>query len=377
MNNKKQRFVFYPINTLAITFILFLSGCGFTTQNNDWAIQDLEYIYRTVQENHPGIYNPLDPDFPKNLKTNYKTAHNQLMSAQSDADRKNILKKFINSFNDTHLQINFFEQKKQQEKYAGATKQISLTRLDEHRMLITVPTFEPNEAQKKEFQELYQVLPKLRSANTLVFDIRGNSGGNSEYAKNIVASLFGSDYACTHINKMNADVTVDWRASTDNLMHLLKFKQENELNFDPNGEFMIWLSSIIDGMQKALETEQPFYTEKEGALPCDGSNQDTHPVQADIFVIIDHNCVSAALDFIDYLKAMQHSVTLVGETTKADSLYMEIRTIELPSKKGIFAIPIKVYRNRPRGHNQTYKPDIYWDTKQNSTSLHNVINSKL
>lgn len=340
-------------------------------------MQDLEYMRNTILENHPGIYNILDPNFTENLEIHYKTAHNRLITAQSDADSKSILKEFVAAFHDTHIQIGFFDQKQYSSTDTQIYKKFSIAQTDKDITLITLPTFEPNAEHQKELQKLYQELPLLRSAHILVFDLRGNSGGNSEFAKKIVTALFGAHYACTRINEMSADIVIDWRASTDNLLHLLKVKQENDCNFDSHDEFMQWLSSIIDGMQNALGTGQTFFTEKELSLHCTASDHATNPVRANIFVIIDHHCVSAALDFIDYLKAMQHSVKLIGETTKADSLYMEVRSVELPSKKGKFALPIKVYRNRPRGHNEPYTPDIYWDTKQDTLSLQLFISSIL
>lgn len=52
---------------------------------------------------------------------------------------------------------------------------------------------------------------------------------------------------------------------------------------------------------------------------------------------------------------MTQNVILIGKTTKADRLYMELRTVELPSKLGIFSFPIKD-RNRNRGDNIQHIP---------------------
>lgn len=49
-------------------------------------------------------------------------------------------------------------------------------------------------------------------------------------------------------------------------------------------------------------------------------------------------------------------MTHVGLPTYADSVYMELRQIELPSGIARMGTPIKVYRNRPRGNNQPYVP---------------------
>lgn len=376
MNNRKFTYIFLPLKAL-VFLLMFLGGCNFAIQQNNWAVQDLLYTRDTILENHPGTYNTLDPNFPTNLETNYKAAQNRLITAQSDTDRMTILKKFVASFNDTHVQIGFFEQKNRSTPHDSLTQHFTVYQPNQHFTWITLPTFEPNDEQKKELEKLYQELPLLRSEKALVFDIRGNGGGNSDWAENIVTSLFGEPYACEHINRAQAGTYLDWRASKDNLVHMIKIKQEIERNIASNDDSTQRLSNVIDGMQKALETKQPFYTEKELSLSCTASDHPKNPVKAKIFVIIDHACGSAALDFIDYLKAMKHPITLVGQTTKADSLYMEIRTIPLPSNKGAFAIPIKIYRNRIRGHNEPYKPDIYWDTKQDVKSLHAVISNVL
>jgi hypothetical protein len=40
---------------------------------------------------------------------------------------------------------------------------------------------------------------------------------------------------------------------------------------------------------------------------------------------------------------------------------MEVRTVDLPSGLGTFSYPIKVYRNRSRGDNVPYMPNIECD----------------
>ena len=77
--------------------------------------------------------------------------------------------------------------------------------------------------------------------------------------------------------------------------------------------------------------------------------------------IIDQHCGSACLDFLDGLKAMDVNVIFIGETTGADSVYMELRTVTLPSGQGILGLPIKVYRNRVRGHNVPHEPTIQYN----------------
>lgn len=79
---------------------------------------------------------------------------------------------------------------------------------------------------------------------------------------------------------------------------------------------------------------------------------------ARVVLLTDADCASACLDFADILLPL--GAIHAGQPTFADTVYMDIRTVELPSKLGRLSIPQKVYRNRPRGHNQAYFPADKW-----------------
>ena len=78
--------------------------------------------------------------------------------------------------------------------------------------------------------------------------------------------------------------------------------------------------------------------------------------------------------FIDELKGMKANITLIGEVTGADSMYMELRVVPLPSGKGKFGFPIYVYIGPSREHNIPYYPDIqYSGNLQNTIEVQNFI----
>ena len=58
----------------------------------------------------------------------------------------------------------------------------------------------------------------------------------------------------------------------------------------------------------------------------------------------------------------------VGQVTSADTVYMEIRRQPLPSGLMDAAIPMKVYRDRPRGNNEPYRPDFPWTGDMTDTA---------
>lgn len=78
-----------------------------------------------------------------------------------------------------------------------------------------------------------------------------------------------------------------------------------------------------------------------------------------VVVVADSGCGSACLDALDIWRAM--GATQVGVTTSADTVYMEIRREPLPSGIMDVAIPMKVYRERPRGHNEPYQPHVRYE----------------
>jgi len=92
--------------------------------------------------------------------------------------------------------------------------------------------------------------------------------------------------------------------------------------------------------------------------------------------------VSACLDFIDEIKAVDPKALLIGQTTHADTVYMEVRAVDVPSNIGKLQFPIKVYRNRVRGNNVAYVSDITYpeniaSEKERNAWLQKTIQTRL
>lgn len=189
------------------------------------------------------------------------------------------------------------------------------------------------------------LVKNFKKKNIIIFDLRGNQGGNSEYGSKLINNLFGLNYAEQQRNLNYKDIYVDWRVSKSNLNYLKDLYEQYKSS---------WIKNIIEGFETKLQERQSYYIELlfEESLSINTSL--LNPVKAKIIIIIDEKNVSSVLDFIEELKTMTSNIILVGKTTKADRLYMELRTVELPSKLGTFSFPIKVYRNRKRGDNVPY-----------------------
>jgi hypothetical protein len=78
-----------------------------------------------------------------------------------------------------------------------------------------------------------------------------------------------------------------------------------------------------------------------------------------VFFLTDANCASACLDFADLMVCAPNVVQVGGETS-GDTAYMDVARRPLPSGTGTVVYATKVYRDRARGHNETYVPAAAW-----------------
>lgn len=317
------------------------------------ALEDLAFIETQLISNHPGYHDNLNPNFRIKLTTELQKAKQVLTQNKGSTKNQAALQKTIQSFKDAHLRITFSSQ---QQSPSSVKKRPEFNYyLNSNQILwIKIPSFALNSTEIKRLKSLESVLQNQQFAG-IVFDLQGNQGGNSFWADRLNNYLFGQDYAEQQRNLLNSKVYVDYRASQDNLNHVEKLLREYTNNLEISKE----LKPIATGMKKALKNGKIFYKYKNQAPSfVDKKHASLLPANIPLIAIIDSACYSATLDFLDQLIACQPQTLLVGQTSGADSLYMEVRRVALPSTQGFLIHPIKVFRNRKRGHNQPYQPQI-------------------
>jgi hypothetical protein len=82
--------------------------------------------------------------------------------------------------------------------------------------------------------------------------------------------------------------------------------------------------------------------------------QATPPLAGPVWLVTDASCGSACLDAVDLWRAL--GAVHVGRTTGADTRYLDVRQRRRPSGVTAKAMPMKVYRGRPRGANEPVVP---------------------
>jgi hypothetical protein len=331
-------------------------------------LEDLDFIHEVILGNHPGVYNEEDPQFNTNLSKFYYTAREKMMQVSSIIEERQVINEFCDKFQDSHLWVNWRDSQPKDSLYKKVEK-FSISYLSKDVVWLKIPTFDLSKDQQGDFTKLLEKLPNLACRQYIIFDLRGNQGGNSEYGSKLLGALFGKELTEQKICKANEHVYVDWRASEGNLQHI----SDLLLRYSNN-----WLLQIERGLKSSIAQNKKYYREMiYDSCNLKNFSEMNSPVKAKIIVIIDSSNVSAALDFIDELKIMDDSVLLVGQKTKADRLYIEVRSMPLPSGDGSFSFPIKVYRNRPRLDNEAYIPDIEYKNITDTAALQKFVLGKI
>jgi peptidase S41-like protein len=201
--------------------------------------------------------------------------------------------------------------------------------------------------------ELAAKARELRQA-TVVFDVRGNGGGDSLWGRRLAVALWGEPWV--ERVEQSFDSTHDVRVSAANIK-----KVSDIIEFDrKNGqqEALPYWTSVLHAMESARAAGRPLA--RIGEPPSKPAGPPPpNPISGRVFLLTDGGCGSACLDFADLLVALP-GVTVVGLPTSADAVYIDVNDARLPSGLGTLFYGMKVFRHRVRANNQWYEPKYRW-----------------
>jgi hypothetical protein len=194
---------------------------------------------------------------------------------------------------------------------------------------------------------------ELRSS-TVVFDVRGNGGGNSAWAERVASAFWGEPSVMRVVNSF--DWTVDWRVSPDNIAHLNEIVERSERDglTEAAQSWAQARDAVLAAQKKGQSLVRVPETPKGQTGPAPQSL-----VTGRVFLLTDGACASACLDFTDVVRRLPN-VTHIGLPTSADAVYIDNTEAILPSGLAVLSYSLKVYRNRVRSNNEWYEPAIRW-----------------
>lgn len=235
---------------------------------------------------------------------------------------------------------------------------------------ITTSSFnaDPTEQNFKELTALLeQLAPKaeaLQQAPSVVLDVRGNSGGASQWSIELARLIWGR----AAVDALPDRSWVEWRTSEANIAQLRSFLQKLEQAPDASPELRRMLESVTAGMTQARSRGEALWREPSEARADTASTAGlAAPLRKGrVVVVADASCGSACLDALDLWKRL--GAVQVGVETSADSLYMDVRPELLPSGLARISVPMKVFRGRVRGSNEPHVPDRRYDGDMRDTA---------
>ena len=214
--------------------------------------------------------------------------------------------------------------------------------------------------------ELDTVLAKLPSLASksgithIVFDVRNNGGGDSNVGNRLLeAATGGLEYDQAGIEKL-PPVYAQWRVSDESIATVAWYVSEMTKALGPDHADVQETKQLLAKLKAAIKTKQIWVDESDGYAINRTEVQRRHGklrrFNGTVVLLTDSACFSACLDFADAIRLIPNSIHL-GQTTDADTVYLNGGLMDLPSGNKLF-MPLKVWRNRTRGHNEPLVPDV-------------------
>jgi len=348
-----------------VTTLIFVSGWW---NFGDWktrAIEDIAFIHATVKDHHPGPVDQENPEFAAVMELALKNGESAAQFADSSDGHKAALDAYFDTFHDGHftafhvndgfqLVSNWLSPESDEPR-----RSIGIER-NGSAYWITIPSFSEASNDIRTLTEKIEAQSsELQAAEEIVFDLRGNGGGDSSFATRIAVALWSEKTYLDWVPPSAA--AVEWRASVENADHVLQIAQKNRDAGDEE-RAQSW-QGTADGIRTKALAGEPFYKQQISMRKVTRSVDS--PVKGRVIVLTDANCASACLDFMDKLVALPGTIHL-GQETSADTQYIDVRRLTLPSNAGLLILPLKVYRERFRPSGGTYVPSVEIDPKSAS-----------
>jgi hypothetical protein len=207
---------------------------------------------------------------------------------------------------------------------------------------------------------MLQQLPKQSGVRQIVFDVRGNDGGDSGVGVRIFnAATGGLVFDNVAIDKVPRTYAL-WRVSPESISTVDGLVRSDQRLYGSRSTSTRSLQQLLDELRNAQLGHRTWVEQLDEYRLTRSDIANRHGqlrrFQGKVVLLTDAHCASACLDFADLVRSVPGSIH-IGQTTSADSLYIESGAFALPSGNHL-RMSLKVWRNRIRGNNQPLTPDI-------------------
>ncbi len=180
----------------------------------------------------------------------------------------------------------------------------------------------------------------LRASPMVVVDLRGNSGGNSQYAMDVARSLVGDARVAAADRPTSACSGAFWRVSADNLEALRRFVASLPAERRPEWQAQADDMAEALGAGRTFSPALPACAREAGNPPPAPARLPPSAMAGRLVLVTDRACFSSCLIAADLFRRL--GALHVGEATDMSTRYMEVREIVLPSGLRTFSTLQKV-----------------------------------
>jgi hypothetical protein len=200
------------------------------------------------------------------------------------------------------------------------------------------------------YAALYPRLASLPKSGWVVFDLRGNGGGDSSLGNRALAALFGTPFADRAAQAGGAE---EYMVADANTVAVLK-------RYAATPEY----AASKDQFEASLDKVEAAIARGEKLALVDGeagaADQPLAPLVRPhgprIAALIDRTCFSSCMNFLQQIRAIGDSVVL-GEPTLGYSPFGEISSVALPSGQGKLRIPTAWFKTA-QATREPFLPDL-------------------
>lgn len=177
---------------------------------------------------------------------------------------------------------------------------------------------------------------QLRAAPFVVLDMRGNGGGNSSYGDQIAAALFGqARLEAVQQAQGGEGCTSVWRVSERNLAQMRAYRERFA---ESAPDFVGFIERQLEAAEQAQAEGRAFTgpaTCAAPAAPAEAADLPASAAAGRIILLTDNACFSSCLMVADRFRRL--GALHLGQTTNANTHYMEVREETLPSGLSVFS----------------------------------------
>lgn len=253
-----------------------------------------------------------------------------------------------------------FRQKSSRVASQDAATRRNAARLRDGTLWIQAQNFMLDETGAAALDVMLADIGKYAGVQRIVFDARNNSGGNSAIGQRIFDAATGGLVYDKHDLERLPRMHAQWRVSATAIDKMHQHASQFTTTFGADSEQVRSITTMEQQLRAAQAAGKDWVDQDAGVRLTQQDMRQRHAHLRDfsgtIALITDANCASACLDFADVVLRVPGAIHL-GQTTSSDTLYLDVAVVAAPSGNNIM-VPVKVWRNRPRGDSQPLVPGI-------------------